>query len=50
MAFVANSLSNLPVTSGKIFFVDSGADRAADGNAGSDPNIPLATLEAAVAS
>lgn len=49
MAFVANSLGNLPVTSGQIFFVDSGASRASDGNAGRDPNIPLATIDAAVA-
>ncbi len=49
MAFIPNSLSNLPDTSGKIFFVDSGADRASDGNAGRDPNVPMATLDAAVA-
>lgn len=49
MAFVANSLSNLPVTSGSIFFVDSGASRASDGNAGRDPNVPMATIDAAVA-
>jgi hypothetical protein len=32
-----------------VFFVDSGASRAADANAGRDPNVPLATIDAAVA-
>jgi hypothetical protein len=49
MAFVQNTLSNLPVTSGSVFFVDSGSDRASDGNRGRDPNVPMATLDAAVA-
>jgi hypothetical protein len=49
MAYIENSLSNLPATSGAIYFVDSGASRASDGNAGRDPNVPLATLDAAVA-
>jgi len=49
MAFTANSLSNLPVTSGALFFVDSGSNRASDGNAGRDPNVPMATIDAAVA-
>ena len=49
MAFVANTLSNLPVTSGALYFVDSGARRASDGNAGRDPAIPMATIDAAVA-
>ena len=48
MAFVANTLNNLPVTSGSVFFVDSGASRAADGNAGRDPSVPMATIDAAV--
>ena len=49
MAFVANSLSNLPATSGQLIFVDSGAEHAADGNAGRDPEKPMATIDAAVA-
>jgi hypothetical protein len=49
MAFIQNTLSNLPPTSGAVFFVDSGSARASDGNAGRDPNVPLATLDAAVA-
>jgi len=48
MAFVANSLSNLPVTSGAIFFVDSGASNSADGNVGRDPSKPMATIDAAI--
>jgi hypothetical protein len=54
MAFIANTLSNLPPTSGRIFFVSSTGNRdtggrASDANAGRDPNIPLATIDAAVA-
>jgi len=49
MAFVKNTLSNLPVTSGNVFFVDAGASRAADGNRGQDPAVPLATIDAAIA-
>ena len=51
MAFVQNTLSNLPVTSGKVFFVGKSSlyPRAADANAGRDPNVPLATIDAAVA-
>lgn len=54
MAFVANTLSNLPVTSGRVFFVSSTGNsdtggRASDANEGRDPNVPLATIDAAVA-
>jgi hypothetical protein len=49
MAFIGNTLDNLPVTSGKLIFVDSGSGRASDGNAGRDPNVPMATIDAAVA-
>lgn len=54
MAFVPNTLSNLPVTSGRIIFVSSTGNsdtggRASDANAGRDPNVPMATLDAAVA-
>ena len=54
MAFVPNTLSNLPVTSGRVFFVSSTGNRdtggrASDGNAGRDPSVPMATVDAAMA-
>ena len=54
MAFIANTLNNLPVTSGRIFFVSSTGNsdtggRASDGNEGRDPSVPMATIDAAVA-
>ena len=54
MAFIPNTLSNLPVTSGQIFFVSSTGNRetggrASDANAGRDPSVPMATIDAAVA-
>ena len=54
MAFVPNTLSNLPVTSGRVFFVSSNGNRdndgrASDGNEGRDPNVPMATIDAAMA-
>ncbi|MHC4179977.1 MAG: hypothetical protein ACYSWU_20930, partial [Planctomycetota bacterium] len=49
MAFVKNTLSNLPVTSGNVFFVDSGSARASDGNRARDPDIPAATIDGCIA-
>jgi len=49
MAFVANTLANLPVTSGNVFFVDSGSSRASDGNRAQDPNVPAATIDGCIA-
>ena len=37
------------MTTGNVFFVDSGAARAADGNAMTDPKKPGATIDAAIA-
>lgn len=36
-------------TTGDVFYVDSGAASAADGNDGMNPNKPMATLDAAIA-
>ena len=54
MAFVPNTLNNLPATSGRVFFVSSTGNsdtggRASDGNTGRDPNVPMATIDAAIA-
>ena len=36
------------MTTGNVFFVDSGSARASDGNAGTDPDVPLATIDGAI--
>ena len=36
------------MTTGNVFFVDSGAARAADGNAATDPQNPAATIDGAI--
>ncbi len=38
----------IPATTGNVFFVDSGATGAADGNAGTSPTKPCATIDGAV--
>jgi len=38
----------IPATTGNVFFVDSGAARAADGNAATDPLSPAATIDGAI--
>lgn len=36
------------ITTGNVFFVDSGATNASDGNTGTAPTVPFATIDAAI--